>query len=282
MVGSLHQLLTPLSPAESAALLRALSDLESGSPRQWLLLEIAATLGPAQNTRRVRVLAWIANGLGIAPLLPALYHLRLPGIQLYQQPASALGRCARQALDDAALLLVAFSALLAGFDRLPASRQFVACLLLLVGGAIKCWRVYKQHPNSANTSPIEETLPGAEAALGLQGLLLAQGNSPAETLQLLSGLRAKPDTALPQLTSALPELLPPAPARHEFIRAALASWTLTILPALWLNGWKWGWLIVIFWVSGLAWAAHRRNTFVVLLAGLALTSFALARIAHVI
>ncbi|SFN19322.1 hypothetical protein SAMN05660284_00836 [Formivibrio citricus] len=282
MSNRLRALLTSFSPAESAALLRALSDLESGSPRQWLLLEIAATLGPAQPSRRIQVLAWIADKVGIAPLLPVLDYLHLPGIGLYRHPATILGRCARQALDDAALLLVAFSALLAGFDRLPASRQFVACLLLLLGGAIKYWRVRKQHPDDADTPPIEETLPGAEAALGLQGLLLARGNSPAESLQLLAELRTVPDKALPRLTTALPELLPPPPVRREYTRAALACWVLAILPALWLNGWQWGWILTVLWVAGLAWIAHRRKTFVALTIGLALFSFGFARIAHLI
>jgi len=100
--------LAPLLPTESAALLRELSDLESGSPRQWLLLEIAATLGPGETSRRTRLIAFLARGFGIAALLPLLERLRLPGVSLYRERAAALGRYARQAIDDAALLLASF------------------------------------------------------------------------------------------------------------------------------------------------------------------------------
>ncbi|MDR3412670.1 MAG: hypothetical protein P4L87_17290 [Formivibrio sp.] len=277
----LHQLLAPLSPPEQAALLHALSDLESGSPRQWLLLEIAATLGPAQASRRTRMAALVVRWLGIAVLFPLLAHWRLPGIALYQDKAHQLGRCARQAQDDSTLFLVSITALLAGFDRLPASRQFAAWLLLLLGGAVKYWRVRKQHPHRPEAEITgEETLPGAEAALGLQGMLLAQGLTPADAQELLGTLRNAPDQALPRLINALPTLAPPAPERHDFLRAALAGWCLAILPALWLNSWQWGWIIAVLWGMGLAWLAHRSKTFPALILALTLAAYLLARIAH--
>ncbi len=275
--------LTQLSPTESAALLRSLSDLESGSPRQWLLLEIAATLGPGKASRRTQLITFLARGLGIAILLPLLESLRLPGVRIYREPAAALGQCARQAIDDAALLLASFSALLAGFDRLPASRQFAAWLLLLIGGAIKYWRVRQRYPKP---EPLEisgeEILPGAEAALGLQGLLLAHGIAPRDAHALLARLRTDPQAHLPELTAALPALQPPAPQRRDFLRATLAGWCLTILPALWLNGWQWGWIGAVLWAAALCWIAHRRKTFVLLLAATTLASFGLARIAHIL
>lgn len=277
----LRQLLAPLSPPEQAALLRALSDLESGSPRQWLLLEIAATLGPAQASRRTQVAALAARWLGISLLLPLLERWQLPGIALYQDNARLLGRCARQALDDASLLLVSLTALLAGFDRLPASRQFAAWLLLLIGGAIKYWRVHRRHPIIAapeNTG--EEALPGAEAALGLHGLLLARGAEPVEANSLLANLRAAPHSQLSPITRALPELLPPPPERRDFLRAALAGWCAAILPALWLNGWQWGWIVTVLWAMGMAWFAHRSRTFPALILALTVCAYLLARIAH--
>lgn len=282
LTAGLQQWLAPLSAAESSALLRELSDIESGSPRQWLLLEAAAACGAAASSRRVRLLGSLARAIGIAPLLPLWRRLHLPAIELYLQPATKLGRCARQALDDASLLLVALCALLAGFDRLPASRQFVVCLLLLLGGVIKAWRIYRQFSADGEMALLEETLPGAEAALGLQGLLLARGSSPAETRSLLLEWRSAPESGLSGLLAALPELAPPAPRCHEYVWAALAAWTLALLPALWLNRWQWGWLLALLWVVGLAWLAHRRRTFILLLPGVALASFLLARIAHLI
>ncbi len=277
----LQQFLAPLSPPEQAALLRALSDLESGSPRQWLLLEIAATLGPAQASLRTRVAALAARWLGIAVLLPLLEHWQMPGIQLYQANALLLGRTARRMIDDAALLLVSFTALLAGFDRLPASRQFVAWLLLLLGGAIKYWRVRKQHPLVPEPEITgEEALPGAEAALGLQGMLLTQGQTLAQAQDLLATLRTSPDQALPQLSRILPQLIPPRPIRRDFLWAAMAGWCLTIIPALWLNGWQWGWIVVVLWTMTLAWLTHRSRTFPALILALAVCAYLLARIAH--
>lgn len=273
----LRKLLAPLSLPEQSALLRALSDLESGSPRQWLLLEIAATLGPAQASQRTRMVAKLVGWLGTAVLLPLLAHWQLPGVAIYRNNARLLGHCARRAMDDASLLLLSLTALLAGFDRLPASRQFLAWLLLLLGGAVKYWRVRKQHPTLPEPEISgEELLPGAEAALGLQGLLLVRGVAPAEAKTLCTTLN------LPALTSALPELLPPAPESRDFLRAALAGWIVAILPALWLNGWQWGWIVSVLWVAGLGWLAHRRKTFLALLLGLTICAYALARIAHVL
>ena len=114
--------------------------------------------------------------------------------------------------------------LLAGFDRLPASRQFMAWLLLLLGGAIKYWRVRQRYPK---LEPLEvsgeEILPGAEAALGLQGLLLAHGIAPRDAHALLARLRTDPQAHLPELTAALPALQPPTPQRRDFLRATLAG-----------------------------------------------------------
>ncbi len=277
----LRQLLAPLSSPEQASLLRALSDLESGSPRQWLLLEIAAALGPARASRRTQLAALAARWLGIAVLLPLLQRWQLPGIALYQANARLLGRCARQALDDASLLLVSFTALLAGFDRLPASRQFAAWLLLLLGGAVKYWRVRKQHPVTAAPEITgEEMLPGAEAARGLHGLLLARGAEPAHAQALLANLRSAPQSQLSPITAVLPELQPSPSARREFLRAALAGWCAAIVPALWLNGWQWGWIATVLWAMGLAWLAHRNRTFPVLILALAVCAYLLARIAH--
>lgn len=275
-----RQCLAPLTQPEQVALLRALSDLESGSPRQWLLLEIAATLGPGQASRRTQVVAWLARWINVTTLWPLLARWQLPGIALYQDKARLLGRTARQALDDASLLLVSFTALLAGFDRLPASRQFVAWLLLLLGGAVKYWRVHRLHsPPLEPEITGEETLPGAEAALGLQGLLLARGVTPSHAQELLTQLRKTP-CALSPLTNALPELLPPPATRREFLRAALIGWGVAILPVLWLNGWQWGWVVSVLWVAGVGWLAHRRKTFVALLLGLAAGVYLLARLAH--
>lgn len=281
MRNAFRQCLAPLSLPEQAALLRALSDLESGSPRQWLLLEIAATLGPAQASARTQVAAFAARWLGIAVLLPLLQRWQLPGIAPYQTNAQLLGRAARQALDDAALLLVSLTALLAGFDRLPASRQFAAWLLLLIGGAIKYWREHHRHPViAAPEISGEESLPGAEAALGLHGLLLARGAEPVEANSLLANLRAAPHARLAPITRALPELQPPLPERRDFLRVALACWCMAILPALWLNGWQWGWIVTVLWAMALAWFAHRSRPFPALILALTVCAYVLARIAH--
>ena len=281
MRNALRHSLLPLTAPEQAALLRALSDLESGSPRQWFLLEVAASLGAAQASRRTVWAARLARALGVATLMPLWLRWQVPGLALYQANARALGHTARQVVDDAALLLACGSALLAGFDSLPASRQFAAWLLLLLGGAVKTWRIYKAHPLvEAPEVTGEEALPGAESALGLQGMLLARGVLASAALSLLAQLRVTPNSALPALVAALPELQPPPAARSEFLRAAVYPWSLAIAPALWLNAWQWGWIMVLLWLAALAWLAHGRKSFVALLLGASLLSFALARVAH--
>ncbi len=279
----LQTLLAPLSRPEQSALLRALSDLESGSPRQWLLLEIAATLGPAQGSRRTKFLACLAGWIGISGMMPTLVRLQQSGLDIYRDNAYLLGQTMRQSFDDAALLLICLSALLAGFDRLPATSQFTAWLLLLTGAGIKLWREYRRHPIQPEPDITgEETLPGAEAALGLQGLLLSQGVTPAGALQLLGALRHDPVSSLPDLQAALPELAPALPDRRDFRRAIVLGWSLPIVPALWLNGWTWGWLISFGCVLGMSWLIHGNRRFPALILGVATLTWGLSRIAHVL
>lgn len=277
----LQQFLAPLSTPEKADVLRAWSDLESGSPRQWLLLEMAATLGAGHASWRTRLMAWLTRSLGIAVAWPLLAYWNLPGTALYQANARVLGRCARQTLDDAALLLASLTALLAGLNSLPASRQFVASLLLLLGGAVKYWRVCRQHRVEVEAEASgEEILPGAEATLGLQGLLFARGLPPREALALCTQLKTAPHATLPALLAALPELRPPAPARGEFLRIALFLWALAILPALWLNSWEWGWIIAILWALTLARFSHRSKIFPALILAVAASVYLVASLIH--
>lgn len=279
----LQNLLAPLSRPEQAHLLRALSDLESGSPRQWLLLEIAAALGSAQHSRRTRLLARLAGWLGIAPLLPVLNSLQQVGLDIYRDQARMQGQILRQGFDDAALLLACLSALMAGFDLLPASSQFAAWLLLLLGGAIKLWRARRHYPPAPTTAVTgEEVLPGAEAALGLHGLLMSKDIATRQASELLAELVRDPQAGLPPLVAALPELTPPAPSQRELRRATLAGWLLPIVPALWLNGWNWGWLLSICWVLSLAWLLHRNRKFLLLIAGISALTWLLARLAHLL
>lgn len=262
-----------LTASEYRHLLLTLSDRESGSARQWLLLELAAGLPVAALSRRVWLLRFMPT--------PALSLFSLPVVrQLYAAPRASIRTACLRGCDDAFLLLTAAIALLAGFGRLPASQQFVVWLLLIGGVFFKLWRRLREPLPPVPEITGEEAVPGAEAALGLRGLLLARGLAPAEVAVLLAGWQTQPQAALPRLLAALPQLRPPAPLRRDLILFELTAWTAVMWPATWLLGWLWGWLGVIVLACGLSWAIHHRLRQPGLIALTGLLMFALAKLLH--
>lgn len=263
----------PLTTAEQRHFLLVQSDRESGSPRQWLLLELAAAIAPAPLTRRSRLLA----------CLPALWlsiFMVPAGQKLYAALRSACTQALLRGMDDAFLLLTAIIALLAGFGRLPASQQFAVWLLLIGGLVFKSWRHLRLPTLPAPESSGEETVPGAEAALGLQGLLLARGGAAAETAALLQRWKHDPANTLPELLIHLPELAPPAPTRRHRLLLEIAGWTAVLWPATCFLAYRWGWLGVIVLCCGLSGLLHHRWRQAGLIALTALLMFALARLIH--
>ena len=53
----------PLSPSEQGTLMRQLSDLESGSARQWYWLEIAQKYPASEHTKKTKTLGSVHSGI---------------------------------------------------------------------------------------------------------------------------------------------------------------------------------------------------------------------------
>lgn len=268
---------TAFAPTEIAALLRALSDFESGSPRQWLFLELASLYPPPTHKH---FYSRYLRRFGPTLCSHWLAQRSMPAMALYQSKHQHLLGIIKQNINDASLLLAGSLALLAGFGRLPASMQFVCWLLWIGGGCYKLWRWLRQPAPHAHEVSGEEALPGTEAALGLQSLLLARGLSPSQAGALLQQVQNNIDMALPALLNILPELEPPPLLRHHQTWAILLSWSLVLLPAPWLLGWTWGWLSVIALLAFLSGYLHRRPLAPALIILTSLFCYGLARFVH--
>jgi hypothetical protein len=262
-----------LTAAEHRQLLLLLSDRESGSARQWLLLELAAVLPAQMASRRIRFMGLLPTALMTALSLPVVR-------QLYARRNADLTFALVRGCDDAFLLLVATTAFLAGFQRLPASQQFLAWLLLIGGLLFKTWRRMREPVPLIAEPDGEESLPGAEAALGMRSLLLARGLPDSQVTGLLERWRSAPESVLPQLLATLPELSVPPALKRDLILLELAGWAMVLWPATWILGWHWGWLAVLVLSGGLSWLIHQRLRQPGLIALTGLLMFALAKLLH--
>ena len=211
-----------------------LSDLESGTARQWYWLEIAALYPanpPSPASRRVS-----ARLRRFGPLLcwSSLLKSGLQGTGLYAPPMQLLQRRTRQVMQDAALFSAVIPMLLAGFGRLPATVAFTLWLGVFLGPVWLALNILRKTPAPIAPDPnADEELPdlaGPEDVLGLQAMLVATGIAPRQAGQLISNLHAEPLNALPMLLSLLPELAPPAPTRREYIFNAIRTWLAVMLP----------------------------------------------------
>ncbi|MEJ2792971.1 hypothetical protein WAE56_06105 [Iodobacter sp. LRB] len=267
----------PFNSPEKYALLCALSDLESGSARQWFFLELAALEDKAPRTRRALFWLFLLKWLGPALLAPGMIRRGVSGAALYLPAARQRFNLIRQSLNDALLLGLSLITLLAGFNRLTASMQFSLWLLAITGAAWQIWRTRITQPAEP-----ENTLPGAEASLGLYGILIAKELEPALAQSLIKGLRQDINTHLAPLLSHLPELAPPAESRHAKAFKA-CSWLLPLLPSAWLLGMlpnAWGWLVCCLLQIALSCLINRQRQTPALLALTGLCIYALARLAH--
>ncbi|STQ89475.1 hypothetical protein [Iodobacter fluviatilis] len=267
----------PFSSPEKYALLSSLSDLESGSVRQWFFLELAATETKGPRTKRARCWMVLLARLGPALLAPSLIQRGLHGAALYLPASQHRFQLIRQSLNDALLLGVSLITLLAGFNRLTASMQFSLWLLAITGAAWQIWRTRITQP----TEP-ENTLPGAEASLGLYGILIAKELEPALALSLIKGLRQDINTHLAALQNQLPELAPSSTSRYAKAFKA-SSWLLSLIPSTWLLGIlpaAWGWIVCCLLLIGLSYLINRHWQTPALLALSGLCVYALAKLAH--
>ncbi len=267
----------PFTPSEKYALLCTLSDQESGSVRQWFFLELAALEAKGPRSKRVRYWIFLLAWLGPALLAPSLIQRGLQGAALYLPASRHRFQLISQSLNDALLLGVSLLALLAGFNRLTASMQFALWLLAITGAAWQIWRTRIRPP-----AEIENTLPGAEASLGLYGILIAKEIEPALAQSLITGLRQDIKTHLTALQSQLPELAPPSISRHAKAYKA-SSWLIPLIPSAWLLGIlpnAWGWLICSLLMIALSYLINRQWQTPALVALSGLCVYALAKLAH--
>ncbi len=211
-----------------------LSDMESGTARQWYWLEIAA-LYPAQPvSRATRCICRLLQRFGPLLCWSALLKSGLQGTGLYAPPMQLLQRRTRQVMQDAALFSAVIPMLLAGFGRLPATVAFTLWLGVFLGPVWLALNIVRKTPAPVVTDPeSDEDLPdhaGPEDVVGLQAMLVATGIAPRQAGQLVSSLHSDPVSALPMLGSLLPELAAPPPSRREYILNAIRTWLMVTLP----------------------------------------------------
>lgn len=274
-----------LSEAEQGDLIRQISDLESGHPRQWYWLEIAQTLPPAQRSRRTKLIGIALRAFGIKPFSPILFKSNLKGRQLYQQTATQLLAFGRHKLNDALLFSGSLLAIMAGFGLLPASLQFAAWCLALGGALWQIVRQLKSKPSqSQQTNPeTRPELPGAESSLGLPAILLASGLSSALALSLVKGIKHDPAAFIEPLLLNYPALRPEAEA-DLWVKLCITSgnWLGLGLINSWLIGLfpsHWGTLCAGLLMLGIAARINPIKQSMVIL-GTWLGVFLLASLAH--
>ncbi|HSC81136.1 MAG TPA: hypothetical protein VLC08_12335 [Chitinolyticbacter sp.] len=271
-----------LSPAQITALQRQLSDLEAGSARQWFWLELARQQ-PASNTRRVRALSWLLQRGGPVLAWPWLRCSGIPGAALYAGQAVPLWRGLAQSRQDGLLLLLCLAALLAGFERLPASQAFAAWCIAGLGALWQACRPHAPARPTDDDAEDGEALPGPESSLGLAGILISRGVVPRDAMALVAQLQQQGDAALPPLLRTLPELAPPAPrpAAVRLLRAG--NWLgATLPPSLLIAQLPAPWGLLAAAACGVA-CAGVRSRMAGLLVGMAtLIAYALGRIGHVL
>ena len=275
-----------LTPAEQGTLIRLLSDLESGSARQWYWLEIAQKYPTSITSKNTKIISIALKALGINACMAILAKSGIKGLHLYHAASQQFWSLAQHKANDALLFSGCVLALLMGFNRLPASQQLAAWVVGIGGAAWQLWRTIREFTPPALPESDEEPLPGAESSLGLQGMLLAAGASPAVSTALVKGIAQDPSAFLAPLLVNLPSLAPdPAPSRAQQIALSttpwlligiLSSWLIGLLPAFWGGG------LVLILMLAAGWGIHRSVKPVGLLAISWLASGLLARLTHYI
>ena len=266
--------------------MRQLSDLESGSSRQWYWLEIAQRYPASQPNKKTKVLGITLQVFGINGCVAILSILGLKGLKLYCITSQRFWCLAQHKANDALLFSGCVLALLLGFNRLPASQQLAAWCLALGGAAWQIGRVFRQFVPAIEPETDEEISPGAEASLGLQGILLAAGATPAVSSTLVKGIVQDPAGFLAPLLANLPSLAPdPQPSRRQQLVLSALPWLIVGLSSSWLIGHLplfWGTGIALLLMLAMAWGIHRTAKPVLLIAGSWLICGLLAQLAHYI
>ncbi|MBM5571324.1 MULTISPECIES: hypothetical protein [Deefgea] len=275
-----------LTSAEQGSIMRQLSDLESGSSRQWYWLEIAQKYPASIVNKKTKLVSIALRCLGINACAAILRRFGIKGLNLYHAASQQFWALAQHKSNDALLFSGCVLALLLGFNRLPASQQLAAWVVGLGGATWQLIRTIRQFTPPVLPESDEERLPGAEASLGLQGMLLAAGVSPAVSAALVKGITQDPAGFLAPLLANLPSLAPDSqPSRAQQIALSttpwlligiLSSWLIGLLPAFWGGG------LVLFLMLAAGWGIHRSVKPIGLLAISWLACGLLARLTHYI
>ncbi|WP_283150756.1 hypothetical protein [Silvimonas soli] len=263
-----------------------LSDLESGTPRQWYWLEIAA-LHPKAEQASSRFGLALLRRFGPAVCWRLLQQSGVDGTALYAPQVQTLQRRSRQTLQDAALFTATLPLLLAGFQRLPATITFVLWLGVFLGSVWQAGAVLRQIQPPAIAEPIndDEVLDeeaGPEDVVGLQAMLVAVGISVQQAGQLITQLHTDPVLALPALNTLLPNLPPPPPGRREHLLVALRAWLTVLLPVTLAFGWLpllAGLALCVVWSSAIIWLSGRHRAAPLVVAS-GLMSYGFGRLCH--
>jgi len=139
----------------------ALADNESGTPRQWLYLELAAQQAATGSVSRpARLGLWLLQHASPALAISYLAALRLPGLAPYALPFDSRSPYHAR---SGALLAAALLALLTGLGSQNLTRQFVLLLTLLLGSMA----VTLSMGIRARRAALDQKLAAEETALGL-------------------------------------------------------------------------------------------------------------------
>ncbi|QZA82227.1 hypothetical protein [Deefgea piscis] len=270
---------TPLTAAEQGGLMRRISDLESGSARQWYWLEIAQNYPHDAASKKEKILGIALQVFGINACQAILQRLGLTGLALYQAASDAFWRLLQHKTNDAILIIGGVLALLIGFNRLPASQQ-LAAWCLAIGGAI--WQIIRIYRSPA-PAPSSEAL-GAEDSLGLQGLLITAGVTPTVSSALIKGLIQAPQQFLAPLLINLPDLAPATePSRAQQYACSALPWLVIGTSSSAIIGALppvWGGICVLLLLLIVAWCMHRAVKPLALLALSWLSCGLLAQLTH--
>lgn len=223
------------SDADAHAIYLALADRESGTPRQWLYLELAAEKTAGAVTRAARFGLALLRWGGLAWAIPYLDLGGLAGLRPYRSPLTTpYARWARYGALSASVVL----AILLGLGSLNATRELAMVLLAGLGASGCVGAVAWQQGRAAaaarqNSQQQAERLTPAESTLGLAGMLAASGEVD-DIARQVALIRRQPDIVLTAARSEQLGLSEPLTCYVVFAASAAGlCWLLGVLAVAW-------------------------------------------------
>jgi hypothetical protein len=231
-----------LKPAEQRLVHLAMADSESGSPRQWWHLEIAARLPNEAPGLRVRFLRTLIEWLDAGVLANYLWALGCAGLGTYRMPEPT--HPARAGVMGARWSLCVLGAAV-GLGTLNATREFLLVLAMLLCAAVASLRAGIRQAAArrvllAEQEAIALELTPSESALGFAAVLVAAGYPLNNATRATEALSTAPDSAPLELFASLGMLAPPrtvalwAACKHAaalMAGALVVAWPCWVTPA---------------------------------------------------